>query len=190
MDITNSNLDLESAKDLKLTSKYGNSTIGEIKTGEIDFMNGNLIFNSVGEIDLDTKYSTVEIANAKKINFSSTNDEYEIDEVGEMAGRKNYGNLRISKLISLIEITGTNADMKIKNIASTVSSIKIDDKYASLRLPIKNLKDYNLDIKGTYNTVYPTDEASVSANSVKSTDGSGKGTVFQIKCTNCTIDLK
>ncbi len=198
IDITNANLDLEAAKELRLISKYGNSTIGDIVTGDIDFSNGNLTINSINETDLDTKYSNVEIGTAKNLNFISTNDEYEIDAVDKIVGRKNYGNLRISKLNTLIDITGTNADVKVKNITSTVNAIKFDNKYANLRLPIKNLKDYAISVTGMYNTVYPDDatadlvnnNANDTGNLVNIKNGKGNGTKVQIKCANCTIDFK
>jgi hypothetical protein len=197
IDITNSNLDLESVKELKLISKYGNSTIGEVKTGEVEFTNGNLSFNSIGEIDLDTKYSSVELGTVKKISFTSTNDEYEIDEVGQISGRKNYGNLRISKLNSSLDLDGVNADVKIRNIASSLNMIRIDDKYANIRLPLKSLKNYSFEVTGGYNTVYPSsNEASINENVspesavTKGSLGDGKGAKINIKCQNCTVDFK
>lgn len=198
LDITNGNLDAENIGQLKLESKYGNANFAEIKNGEVDFMNGNFSASSIGEAELDTKYSNIEIGTVKKLDFTSTNDEYEIDEVKDIVGRKNYGNLRISKLTAAIDIAGTNTDVKIKSIASSVTSIKFDDKYANLRLPLKNLKDYNVDIKGTYNTVYPDKQTTDLENkyvteldnSYNFKNGTGTSAKVQIKCSNCTIDLK
>ncbi|MFX8542990.1 hypothetical protein ABTM06_19990, partial [Acinetobacter baumannii] len=85
------------------------------------------------DLDLDTKYSSVDIDVVKKLNFRSTNDEYELEEVATAEGSKNYGNLRITKLTGSLDLTGTNADLKIRNIEANVSSIKIDNKYADLR---------------------------------------------------------
>ena len=198
IDITNGNLDCENVGELKLSSKYGNANLGDIKNADIDFTNGNLSATSFHNAEIDTKYSNIEIGTANKINFISTNDEYEIDEAGEISGRKNYGNLRISKLNSSIDLEGTNADIKIKNIAAAVSSIKIDDKYANLRLPLRNLKDYSVDVKGAYNTVYPdkstadlvNNSSSESGDSFNAKSGTGTGARIQIKCSNCTVDLK
>jgi hypothetical protein len=51
------------------------------------------------------------MAAAKKLVLRSTNDEYEIEEAGEVRGRKNYGNLRITKLNNSLEVDGSNADV-------------------------------------------------------------------------------
>jgi hypothetical protein len=198
VDITNSNFDLESANELKLVSKYGNSSVGEIKSGEIDFINGNLSINTIEEGDIDTKYANIELGSAKKITFVSTNDEYEIDHVGDISGRKNYGSLRIGTLDKSIDLSGTNSDVKIKKIESTVSSIKMDNKYANLRLPLKSIKDYSIEIKGNYNSVF-SDNSNTDINNVSKSEeenvysaisGKGNATKIAIKCQNCTVDLK
>jgi hypothetical protein len=200
LDITNGNADAENIGDLKLISKYGNFTCGDIKSGSIDFINGRFTANNADELDMDTKYANIEVAVIKNLTFISTNDDYELDEVGEAKGRKNYGNFRVEKLNRSLELEGTNADIKIKTISSFLSLIKIDDKYADLRLPMRNVKSYSFEVAGTYNTVYSTsDTENVEGNKedngqenskVKGIVGDGKGARVNVKCQNCTIDLK
>jgi hypothetical protein len=193
LDITNGSAELNDVNNLILRSKYSSVTIGNIKTGELEFINGRLSINSIEEMDIDTKYSTLDINTIKKATFHSTNDEYEFEEVGVLEGSKNYGNLRISKLLQSIDISGTNADIKIRNIDATVNSIKVDNKYADLRLPLKNIKNYAVDVKGGYNSVHG-DKSIVTENikddAYTASAGTGKGTPVVIKCQNCTIDFK
>lgn len=153
-DITNGNLELQDAGTLTLRSKYANVTAGSIKNAEIEFINGRLILKDIEDLDIDTKYSTIEVASAQKVNLISTNDEYEFEEVGALQGRKNYGNLRISKLSKSIELDGTNADVKVRNILAGVETIKFNNKYADIRLPLKNLKSYTVTYVGPYSNVY------------------------------------
>ena len=153
-DITNGNLELQDVATLTLRSKYANVSTGSIKNAEIEFINGRLILKDVEDLDIDTKYSTIEIASAQKVNLISTNDEYEFDEVGALQGRKNYGNLRITKLTKSIEMDGTNADVKVRNILAGVEVIKFNNKYADIRLPLKNLKSYTVNYNGPYSNVY------------------------------------
>lgn len=200
LDITNGNVEAENIGDLRLISKYGNFTCGDIKSGSIDFINGRFTANNADELDLDTKYSNIEVAVVKSLSFISTNDEYELDEVGEVKGRKNYGNFRIEKLNRSLELTGTNADVKIKSISPTLSLIKIDDKYADLRLPLRNVKNYSFEVAGTYNTVYSTsdienaegnkDDNGQENSKVKGIVGNGKDARVNVKCQNCTVDFK
>ncbi|MFX5210824.1 hypothetical protein ABTC77_19025, partial [Acinetobacter baumannii] len=90
-----------------------NISIDDAATAEVEFINGRFSAKNIDDADFDTKYSTVEIATVKKIIFRSTNDEYEVEEVGDIRGRKNFGNLRITKLNTSLEINGTNADIKV-----------------------------------------------------------------------------
>ncbi|MFC4232018.1 hypothetical protein ACFOW1_08955 [Parasediminibacterium paludis] len=153
-DITNGNLELQDATTLTLRSKYANVTTGSIKNAEIEFINGRLILKDIEDLDIDTKYSTIEVASVQKVNLISTNDEYEFDEVGVLQGRKNYGNLRITKLTKSIDLDGTNADVKVRNILAGVETIKFNNKYADIRLPLKNLKNYTVTYVGPYSNVY------------------------------------
>ena len=153
-DITNGNLELQDATTLTLRSKYANVSAGSIKTAEIEFINGRFNARDVEDLDIDTKYSTIEIASAQKVNLVSTNDEYEFDEVGTLQGRKNYGNLRISKLAKSIDMDGTNADIKVRNILASVDVIRFNNKYADIRLPLRNLKNYTVNYVGAYSNVY------------------------------------
>lgn len=153
-DITNGNLELQDANTFILRSKYANVSAGNIKTAEIEFINGRFNAKDIEDLDIDTKYSTIEIASAQKVNLISTNDEYEFDELGTLQGRKNYGNLRISKLTKSIDIDGTNADVKVRNILAGVDVIKFNNKYADIRLPLRNLKNYTVNYNGPYSNVY------------------------------------
>ncbi|MFX7844688.1 hypothetical protein ABTK14_20800, partial [Acinetobacter baumannii] len=74
--------------------------------------------------------------------------------VGDIRGRKNFGNLRITKLNTSLEINGTNADIKVRNTGANLNLVHIDNKYADIRLPLRNIKNYSINYVGPYSTVY------------------------------------
>lgn len=154
VDITNGNLETENLNKLILRSKYSNANVGDIKTAELEFTNGRFTAKNIDDLDIDSKYSTIEMAAAKKLVLRSTNDEYEVEEAGEVRGRKSYGNLRITRLDGSLELDGTNADVKIRNVGPALSMIKLDDKYADIRIPLRNVKNYSVDFTGAYSSVY------------------------------------
>jgi hypothetical protein len=154
LNITNGNAEIGDVNTLILRSKYSNVSCGDVKTGEIEFINGRFIAKNCNELDVDTKYSTFEVGSVKKINIKSTNDEYEIDEVSSFQGRKSYGNLRITNLTNSFELDGTNADIKIRNVAAAVNAIRIDNKYADIRLPMREVKNYTIKYNGPWSTIY------------------------------------
>ena len=154
VDISNGNLEAENLNKLVLRSKYSNANIGDVKTAELEFSNGRFSAKNIDDLDIDSKYSTIEMATARKLVLRSTNDEYEIEDAGEVRGRKNYGNLRITKLNNSIELDGANADVKIRNVGSALTLIKLDDRYADVRIPLRGVKDYAIDFSGVYSSVY------------------------------------
>ncbi len=199
-DITNGSLELNDVNKLSLTSKYANVSINNVENAEVDFINGDLSIMNLGTGELETKYAKIEIGTVKKLTFNSTNDEYEIESVDVIDGNKSYGNMRIDKLNESIQIDGTNADVRVKKISSDIKSIWFDDKYANLRLPLKEVKGFNLEFEGVYSTIYKSffiyanDESKVSLSDGKNSTykaivGNASAKI-NIKCQNCTVDFK
>ncbi len=212
LDITNGNVDGGNVNELKLRSRYGNASFGNSKYAEVEFTNGRFTLAGADELDIDSKYATIEVGSSKKITMRSTNDEYELEEVGSLSGRKNYGNLRITKLNTALEMDGTNADIKVRNVGASLENITIDNKYADIRIPLRNVKSYAVDFTGPYSSVYGNFEkkpmpvaedktktennqmrwAEVDSNNpsrftAKVGEGGAK---LILKCQNCTVDLK
>jgi hypothetical protein len=101
-----------------------------------------------------------------------------------LQGRKNYGNLRITKLTKSIEMDGTNADVKVRNILAGVEVIKFNNKYADIRLPLKNLKNYTVNYNGPYSNVYANFERKplvAKETTTKDDDAMAKGIDKAIK---------
>ncbi|WP_139366927.1 DUF4097 domain-containing protein [Sediminibacterium ginsengisoli] len=154
LDISNGNVEGESLNKLILRSKYTNVNLGDIKEAEVELSNGRFTAKNVGDLDIDTKYATVELAAAKKVVMRSTNDEYELEDVEDIRGRKNYGNMRITRLNGSFDLEGSNADIKIRNLGANVSSIKVNNKYADIRIPLRETKSYAINFSGAYSSVY------------------------------------
>jgi hypothetical protein len=161
IDIANGNLEAENLGKLVLRSRYSNVTVGDVKNAEIEFTNGRFSAKTINDLDIESKYSTIEMAAADKVVMRSTNDEYELEEAGDIRGRKSYGNLRITKLNNSIDIEGSNADIKIRKTGSALNQIKIDDKYADIRIPLRDVKNYSVDFTGGYSSVYGNFEKKV-----------------------------
>ena len=154
VDISNGNLEAGNLTKFILRSKYSNINVGDVKSAEVEFANGRFSAKTIDDLDIESKYSTIEMAAVKKMVIRSTNDEYELEEAGEVRGRKSYGNLRITKLDGSLEVEGTNADVKIRKVGPSLSLIKLDDKYADIRIPLRDTKSYSIDFAGNYSSVY------------------------------------
>ncbi|MDD2794000.1 MAG: hypothetical protein PHD73_12525 [Sediminibacterium sp.] len=170
IDLANGNLDAENFSKLMLHSKYSNVSVGNLAYAEIEFMNGRFSAKNLDDADLDTKYSTIEAVLVKKAVFRSTNDEYEFEEAQDLRGRKNYGNMRITRLSNSFELDGTNADIKIRNIDAGASLVSIDNKYADIRLPLKQVKNFNIRYSGAFSSVYGNFEKTAIPEDAKKTE--------------------
>ena len=189
LDISNGNVEGESLNKLILRSKYTNVNLGDIKEAEVELSNGRFTAKNVGDLDIDTKYATVELAAAKKVVMRSTNDEYELEDVEDIRGRKNYGNMRITRLSGSFDLEGSNADIKIRNLGANVSSIKVNNKYADIRIPLRETKSYAINFSGAYSSVYGNfekkavtgteKEGTASTTSTTSVTTSSNGTVYR-----------
>ncbi len=192
LDISNGNLDAGNLSKLVLRSKYSNINLGDVKSAEVEISNGRFSAKNIDELDIDSKYSTIEMAMAKKIALRSTNDEYELEEAGEVSGRKTYGNLRITKLNNSIDLEGSNSDIKIRNLGASASLVKLNDKYADIRIPLHNTKNFYIDFAGAYSSVYgnfektpvafttTTDENAKKPTSTTITGSGGQSTAGEI----------
>lgn len=180
LDISNGNFEAENLNKLRLRSKYSNANVRDIKEAEIEFANGRFSANNIDDLDIESKYATIEMASAKTIKMISTNDEFEVEDAGEIKGRKNYGNLRITRLTNSLELDGSNADIKVRNVGSNVKLIKVDNRYADIRIPLRDTKNYGVNFLGTYSTVYgdfeknaeQVTEADITAMTKSSTNSS------------------
>ncbi len=181
LDISNGNLESGNLNKFILRSKYSNINVGDVKTAEVEITNGRFNAKTIDDLDIDSKYSTVEMATAKKIILRSTNDEYEMEEAGEVRGRKNYGNLRITKLNNSLELDGSNADVKVRNVGAALSMIKLDDKYADVRIPLRDTKNYAIDFTGAYSSVYGNFEKKPVAEVIEDKPGNSAPDVQRIK---------
>ncbi len=152
--VSNTSLDCANVEDMRLTAKYSIINIGDVNTAQMDLENSTLRALSIGDLDIDSKSSGIEYQDGNTVNMRSQRDNYFIESVKTVQGRKLYGDLRIDDLHKMLDIEGVNADVKIRNIMPEVEQVTLKDKYAELRLPLKNLRNYAVNFQGNYSTVF------------------------------------
>ncbi len=173
---TSGNIEAGDIDRLTARSKYGNILVGNVKNAEIEITSGHFTAKNIDRLDIDSKYAAIEMASLKDATIRSTNDDYDIDEAGSLQGRKAYGSLRINTLKKSLDVDGANADIKLRNIATSTESIKINNKYADLRLPVRDLKAFSVDMQGKYNTVYASFEKKPVIDADQSSSATGNKT--------------
>lgn len=152
--LSRSSLDARNFKKLYIMADYFTINISDVEEAELELENGSFTAGSIQSLDLDSKGSEIDYEGGRQLYIRSQNDRITLDEVGKVGGRKLYGDLRIGKLNTELDIEGTNADIKIRNITATVEKVKINDRYADLRIPVKNLTNFDVLFKGENSTVF------------------------------------
>jgi hypothetical protein len=206
LDITNANVYAADAENIKVDSKFSNIDFGNINRADLTLEQGRFSSKNIKNLDINSQSASVEVDSVETITLQSNNDDYDIQAVGELNGKKDFGNLTIGSLGINFDLEGTNADIKLKNIATTCDFINVHDQFANLRLPLKSLKNAALDFDGKYSTVYTlADKVPVIDTATKITsaheenpirfkseigDLNDKHTILQIKCPNCIVDLR
>lgn len=191
--ITNGGFTMMDADKLIATSVYGTIYATSIKDAEVNMSNGRLIAKNISNLTLNSKNSTIDLDKTGQLKMISQADRLEIEEAHTVSGQKNYGDLRLTTLTGSLDITGVNADMRIRSISPSVSLIKMGSQYADLRLSVSTLKNYTVAFEGTGGNVYaPFEMTAITDDSFKAFVGNanGKPTVFQLKCNNCSVDFK
>lgn len=149
-----SNLDARDFERLTVIGDYCTMNISNVEEADIELENGSLTAGVIKNLDLDTKNSEIDYEGGEYCYLRSQSDRIMIDEVGKIDGRKLYGDLRIGRLRQSIDLEGANADIKIRHLMPEVEKIKLNNKYADLRLPVKQLTNYTVTFHGTNSTVF------------------------------------
>ncbi len=189
--IMSGSMTMKDADNLVLNNSYGSVYASNIGHAEVELYNGWFHAKDIPTLEIDSKVSTVELGVLGKVKIYSNDDQYEIEEAGVIDGEKNYGSIRVITLRNSLDLTGVNADIKVHNIEPGVSVVKIDGQYADLRLPVDNLKDYTVNFEGRGSNLYtPFERLHATDSSFNVKVGTGKKNSFQLKCSNCTVDMK
>lgn len=152
--ITHASLDMLNATDAVVRSNYGTLSAGNLTNADISSISGKVSIKDVTRLQLNTRYAKVEAGICGLLKIQSISDDYDIDEVKSLTGTKTYGKLRLDKLTGDFDLKGSSADLKIRNIEPSVSSITLDNKYADVQLPVTALKNYEVNFSGNYSSVF------------------------------------
>jgi hypothetical protein len=137
---------------LKLTSVLSEIDLGSIDMGTIDINGGQLSIQKINELNIVSRYTTPKIKSAKAVKLVSTADRYSIEEVETLTGAKKFGSCHIGLVKRKILLTGTGIGLELADISPEAELIRINTVNDSLRLFVKNLVNYSVNIIATDNS--------------------------------------
>jgi hypothetical protein len=165
---TNGQIDAENINHLELRSKQGSFTAGIISDGDINITHGRISLKELNKGSFTGSYNTIEIEKVGDLVLGSNSDDIDIDNSGSVTGVKNYGSLRINTSGKL-DLEGINSNIKLRNITAGAGLIRIINRNAELRLPVRDIKNYAIDVRGSFNRFYSsfTDKMTVDTLTAK-----------------------
>ncbi len=197
-EINNASLSMLNADKVVIESRSGGIKAGNIKDADLDLTNCTLISRDIDKLKINSRNSKASFENINQVVLKSTGDQYQITQAYGIEGNKNFGKMDIAKLKNNITLTGSSADVNISAIDKKAELIKIDNKYADVRLPVYNLKAYTVSFDGKNSKVFTAFQKVKTSDSLKSAsmgfsatvgDVQGSHTKFQINCSNCNVDF-
>lgn len=152
-EILNGSLKLGNADRVQIKSNYGTVKAGEIANADLNLSSTDFSASNIVSMSVVSNLSTIKLDKCSSMNMTSISDDYNIDNAGSIRGNKNFGKLQIEHLRDQLVLTGTSADIKIDNLSYEAPFIKIENKYAELKLSLYNQKDYVVYYEGSYRDV-------------------------------------
>jgi len=162
--IINGTLKMQNANDVVINGKYSAIKAAIFKDATITLANCKFFAENISHLNIDSKYSIVNIINTNNIAISSISDQYRVEEATTIKGKKDFGKLFLDQLNEQLVLTGANTDVSISTISLNAILIKIDSKYAELKFPVYDLKNYVVRYEGSSRSVNNVYTASQMGN--------------------------
>jgi hypothetical protein len=150
---TNGQVEADNIDRLQLRSKLGSFSAGVVNDGDITIFHGRMSLKELIKGSFTGSYNTVEIEKVGDLTLGSNSDDIDIDNSASLTGVKNYGSLRINSSGKL-DLEGVNSNIKLRNITPGAGLIRIVNRSAELRLPVREIKNYAIAVRGSFNRFY------------------------------------
>lgn len=201
LDLLNTKLLMKDAVKATIKSRYGSVEAGTIKEADLDLLNCSFSSPETEKLRINSKYSNVSVKNTGTVSMKSYSDHYNIDRAKNISGSKSFGQFNILRLDNSITLDGASADLRISKIDAAVKTIKVDNKYADVRLPVERLPNYSLQFNGTYSNIFTTHDTlkTGATDSLKAAnpvftkiagDLKKEFTELIVQCNSCSVDFR
>lgn len=141
----------------ELTSDYNNinidycnsSTIGYIKSGNINADYSKITIDKSDDLNINTDYSALKIGNAQKIDFNADYGSISIDEASHVNGNSDYVSMNFGTIKKSLFIDTDYGAIAIKNLAKDFENVAINGQYTGIRIGVANdaVFDFEIDLQ-------------------------------------------
>jgi hypothetical protein len=185
---------------LELTAHFSKVHIGNSDQASITSGNSTIKTGNYNTLELQSNFSNITLPTVNSLDFNSGNDTYSITDLGEAKGHKTFGSMQIGKLRKGFSLLGQNTDIAFEEISATVDTVRIDNHFSKVHLPVKGISNFRVRFEGAFSKVIADfqrnsgpDENNYN-NKLQFTarvgPDQGKGPIFDVHCDNCEVWFK
>lgn len=128
MDIAYSKAMIDATKDLNLTIRYSKLTL-----------------EKSDNLKVDSRYCGLVIGDSKDVILESKYDDFRFKTINSLTTNSMYTGYKIDQILSSLAVNNGYGNITVGSIPANFKSIKVDSKYATVRLGIAAGSSYRLD---------------------------------------------
>jgi hypothetical protein len=154
---------------LKMDISYSKANVEETGNLDLDLKYSKFFLDKGLDLNSTTRYSEFNVGEMKNINTDSKYDQYKIDHLNTLKMISMYTNTRIDRLNTKIDMENGYGNLRIENIPAGFESIRLMNKFATVKLGIASNASYKLDGKAKFcNFKHPQGNQLTSSSEINS----------------------
>lgn len=138
------------------------STIGYLKSGEINADYSGFTLDRAGDVVLKCDYTDTEIGNLDKLQYQCDYGNLEVRNVKNLIGNGDYISVNIGTISGNAEIDSNYGSLDIKKISNGFGTIKLDTNYKRIKIGYEADSKFDFEINTNYAEVKGIDSFNVN----------------------------
>jgi len=163
----------------ELKIEFGDATINRISNGKVSVKYGTVEIEDADELSLTGQSSEINLGRINNITVDSKRDKISIEEVVTISGITYFSRLTVDEIVGKLDISARYGSVKLKEIGSEVSNIKLMSYNTSVSLYFQQKNNYFI-------SLISDDKADVTYSAdlgeFTITELSGKKKLMQAEC--------
>ena len=131
----------------------GKSTIEYINGGTINSDYSTVEIEKSNNLRVNADYSHIQIGSSKNLKYSCDYGDLKAENIGTISGSSDYFHVKIKNLTDVANLTSDYGSIKIENILTGFTSVKIYCDYGNIKLGVEENNTYNFKANVEYGSL-------------------------------------
>ena len=192
-DLVSCSLELPEIGDVKIKGQYSNITADIIKVADLDLRSGTINIRTADSIRVKAEFANINVQSVMRMRGTGKSSNFDVLSADVIKLGQSFGSLRITTLKEELKLNATNTELKLFNIMPTVKNIEINNRFATITMPLQNVNNYQIGISGKYSSIFGLDNLKEEIINNEKNFFQHLGSVnlnIKIVCPNCTTDFR